>query len=877
MLWRRRKQGDFHAEVEAHLALEIERLKEQGMSEEEARSTARRAFGNVTKAQERFYESSRWRWWDHLGRDVRYSLRMLRKNPGFASIVILTLALGMGVTTAIFSVVDTVLLKPLPFPNAGRLVRVESRIINGGNGTIASYPDFLDWRAQNHVFDGMAAVRTGEFNLVGSRQALHLEGAVVSAQLFSLLGVKPALGRSFLPDEDKPAAANGADPVILSYGLWQREFGSDASVLGRTVRLGDQPFTVVGVMPEGVQYPLQAEAIDLWTTMALDLRGGASSMATQRGAHYLDVVALLNPEVSEKMAQAEMVSITAAMNKQHPENKPRTVRIVSEQIALTGPVRTPLMVLLASVLCVLLIVCANVANLLLARATGRQREMAVRAALGASRRRAVSQLLTESIVLGILGGGLGLGLAVASLSLMVSLIPAGVPRLDAIGLDFRLLSFALLTSLAVGIVFGLFPALQVSKIDLTHSLKEGARGAGGQGAPRDRLRSALVVGEIALAGVLLTGAALLMQSLLRLIRVDPGFEPQRTLTFELDAPDGSAASQAAFYREVVTRISALPGVNSASAVASLPLTGDNINSTFEIEGQPAPVGSRPFSDFNAVEPGYFRTLGIAFVEGRDFSGSDSAQSAPVVIVNRAFARRFFPNADPIGKHVRPGIANGYGLGNFPMREIVGVVEDVKQNGLGVDASPEVYAPLAQSPFNPAFIVARTAGDPRSMVGLARQQVAVLDKNLPLYHVETLDQYYATSVQVPRLMALLLGGFAGLAVLLACLGVYGVISYLVVQRSHEIGVRMALGAEAGEILRWILGRGFRLAVIGAIVGLAGSFAFAHIFSSLLFGVRPTDAITLTGVPLVLLCVAALASYIPARQATKVDPMVALRYE
>ncbi len=810
-----------------------------------------------------------------LLQDLRDGLRMLSRNPGFAAIVILTLALGIGATTAIFSVVDAVMLKRLPFPTADRLARIESLIAATGRGSgIASYPDFLDWRAQNHAFDGMAVFRTKDFTLIGPRESRHLQGAVVSAQLFSLLGVTPPLGRVFFPEEDNPAATNGTDPVILSYGLWQREFGSDASVLGRAIQLGDQPFTVVGIMPQSFQFPIQAEPIELWTTIAVDARGGANAMTAQRGAHYLDVLGLLKQGATVQHAQVEMATITSALNKQHPENKPRTVRIVPELEHLVGPLRTPLFVLLGAVGCVLLIVCANVANLMLARAAGRHREMAVRAALGASRRRVIRQLLTESVALGLLGGGLGLALALESIRLLVLLIPAAVPRLSAIGLDVRLLGFTFAISLLAGILFGLAPALRLSRVGLTESLKSG-RSFGNEGQGRGRLHDALVVSEVALAAVLLPGAGLLIQSFLHLTRVDPGFDPHHVLTFQLDSPAGKQS--AAFFRDVVGEISALPGVSSASATASLPLTGDNIRSSIEIEGEPTPVGSRPSADFNAVEPNYFRALGVAFVAGRDFTAHDDSKSAPVVIVNRTLARRFFPNRDPIGRHIRPGIGNGYAPGEPPMREIVGVIGDIKQGDLGAEAAPEVYAVLAQSPFSTAFIVARTANDPQSIVGSARRKVASLDKNVPPYHMETLDQYFAQSVAVPRFITLLMSGFAGFAVVLASLGVYGVMSYMVARRTHEIGVRMAIGAKRRDVLKLVLGQGSRPTLVGLAIGVAGALALTRFLSTLLYGIEPTDPLTFFVVSLILTAVALIASYIPARRATRVDPLVALRYE
>jgi len=876
LFFRSRVDREIESEIRAHIEMRVEDNLAAGMAPDDARRDAMIRFGNRTAMKERATAADAALTLDSLGRDIRYALRQLRKSPAFTFTALLTLALGIGATTALFSVIDAVMLKPLPFPTADRLVSVQSMIVATGRGGVASYLDFVDWRARNHVVDGMAAFRTGDFTLIGQHEPEHLQGASVSAQLFSLLDVTPALGRSFLPAEDNPAAAGGTDAVILSYGLWQRAFASDPSVLGRVLRLGDQRYTVVGVMPPRFQFPIQAEPIDLWTTLAIDGRGGANAMTAQRGAHYLDVVALLKPGVPIQQAQAELAAIAAALNKEHPENKPRTIRLQPLLALLTGDVRTPLLVLLGCVGCVLLIVCANIANLLLTRATGRRREMAVRIALGASRWRVTCQLLTESLILGLLGGGLGLALALLSFRFMARIMPADIPRLDTVGLDGRLLLFAFLVSLLAGILFGLAPALQASKVSLTESLKKTGRGASGE--DKGRMRSTLVVSEVALAVVLLLGAALLLQSFVHLTHVDPGFDPHHVLTFQIDAPGGPEIGRSpAFFREAVARIGSLPGVGSASAAASLPLTGDNIGVSIEIEGQPTPMGSRPSASFNAVEPSFFRTVGASLVNGRDFTAQDEAKSTPVVIVNRTLARVFFPNQNPIGKHVRPGMGNGYGMGEPPMREIVGVVEDVKQSGPSSQAAPEVFAPLAQSPFDTMFIVARTVNDPAGIVKAAREQITSLDKNLPIYHVKTFDQYFADSVAGPRFSSFLVAGFAALAVLLACLGVYGVVSYSVVQRTHEIGIRMALGADGGRVVRSVLSGGIILTLAGVAIGVAGSFALTHLLANMLFGVRATDPMTFAIAPFALLCVAVIASYIPARRAAKVNPTVALRNE
>jgi predicted permease len=872
----KRLDADLDEELRAHIDFAVEENLKRGMPAQAARTQALRSFGGVTQTRERYRTQREIPLLEMLAQNIRFGLRQMRRAPGFALVALLTLALGIGATTAIFSVVDAVMLKPLPFPTAARLVQVGSLIAATGKGGSASYLDFADLRDENHVFDGMAAFRTGDLIWIGPHEPVRLEGVAVSANLFSLLGTTPALGRSFRPEEDSPAATGGTDPVILSYGLWQREFSSDASVLGRTLQLGNQAYTVVGVMPKGFQFPIQAEPTELWTTLAIDARGGANALTVQRGAHYLDVVGLLKPGVPIQSAEAEMAAIAASLNKLHPENRARTIRLTPLLQSLVGDLGAPLLILTGAVGCVLLIVCANIANLMLARATARRMEIAMRIALGASRGRVLCQLLTESLMLGLIGGGLGIAVAAGLVRVLVRIMPVDIPRLNDAAVDIRLLFFAILVSLLAGILSGLFPALQASKLSLTGSLQKSGRTSGGEDKGSNRLRSSLVVSEVALAVTLLLGTGLLLQSFLHLTKVNPGFNPNHVLTYQLDAPAGMQSDQIpGFYREVVARMTALPGMTSASAAAALPLTGDHVRSSIEIEGQPTPLGSRSQADFNIVEPEFFRTVGTTLVSGRDFTPRVNVKSTPVVIVNRALAGLYFPNQSPIGKHVRPGIGNGYGPGEPPMREIVGVIEDIKQSGPGVEAEPEVYVPFAQCPWDSVFIAVHIATDPEGAVSAARRQVTSLNKNAPIYHVKTLDQYFSDSVAEPRFISLLLSSFATLSVLLACLGIYGVVSYSVLQRTHEIGIRMALGADSGRVVRAVLSKGMVLALIGVTIGLAGSFALVHVLSSLLFGVRATDPLTFAGAAFALLCFAALASYIPARRAAAVNPMTALR--
>ncbi|MGH9396829.1 MAG: ADOP family duplicated permease, partial [Terriglobia bacterium] len=707
-LFKRRAQRDqeLDDEIRAHLAMAIRDRIEQGEDPPEAESNARREFGNATLVKEVTRDMWGWRWLETLLQDLRYGMRQLRKSPGFTAVAVVTLALGIGANTAIFSVVNAVLLRPLPYPQPERLVGVISMQLPYKRGGQASYPDFLDWRARNHVFDQMAVFRTENFTLVGRGEPEHLPGAVVSADLFSLLGVTPDLGRSFLPGDDKPGAVNGANAVILSYGFWHQQFGSDPRVVGRGINLDGLPYTVVGVAPRGFQFPIQGAPVDLWTTIAVDMGG----MAKERGAHYLDVIARLKPRIMIAQAQAEMSAIVRALNEEYPDNHPRGTRVVPILDGLAGPARPALLILLGAVGCLLLIACANVANLLLARAATRQREMSIRAALGASRARVMRQVLTESTLLSSIGGLLGLWLGLRGVDILVRVVPVDIPRLAQVGLDRRVLAFTAVVSLLTGILFGLAPAVSGFKFELAKSLKECGRGPS-QGSHRARTHGALVIGEVAVALVLLAGAGLLIRSFLGLARVDPGFDPHHVLTLRLDSPATySEARQLAFFAGVIERARSLPGVRSASGVFGLPFSEVDADTGFDIEGHPVAKANRPETNYVAAAPDYFRTLRIPLKEGRDFTARDNLSTPPVVIINETLARRFFPDQDPIGRRIQPGISNGYGDKN-PMREIVGVVGDVKVHSLAAGPEPQCYVPLAQSPLGLMTLVVRTNGDP----------------------------------------------------------------------------------------------------------------------------------------------------------------------
>jgi putative ABC transport system permease protein len=810
-----------------------------------------------------------------LWQDIRYGLRMLLKSPSISIVATIALALGIGANTAIFSVVNAVLLRPLPFRNPDALMSVFEKDQTRGvvHGSY-SYPNFFDLRTQNNVFEHIAAYHDSDFIMTGRGEPVRLQGGVVTADLFSVLGQTPILGRTFLPEEEKPTETGRV--VVLSARLFADRFNSDASILNQPITLDGKRYTVIGVMPHGFEFPIQNEPLDLWTTIADDA-AGSSPITNQRGAHFLHVIGRLKPDVNQAQAQADVDTIAARLEQQYPDtNTHKGVRIESALQALVGDIRPALLILLGAVGCVLLIACANVANLQLARAMTRYKEMSIRAALGASRFRVVRQLLTESILLSLAGGALGLGLAVWWSDLLVALGKQDIPRALQVGLDWRVLGFTLGVSILTGVVFGLVPALHSSKTELTESLKEG-RGFGG-GARRNRIRGVLVVGELAVAVVLLVGAGLLIQSLWHLRHVGSGLQSQNVLTFNISLPDVrySSEKQARFYRDFLARVRSLPGVQAASAVLPLPLSGDRFSISFQIEGRPVARKDEPSADMFVVESNYFRTMGIPIVKGRDFEERDEHKSTPVIIVTESFARQYFPGEDAIGKRIQPGIST-WEDEKSTMREIVGVVADIRNRALNQEPRPAYYMPQSQVPFNQLIVTVKTAGDPHAVIGSITREVHSMDQELPIFSIKTMDEYIASSVAAPRFNTTLLSIFAAVALVLTIIGLYGVMSYSVAQRTNEIGIRMALGAQTRDVLRMIVNQGLKLVLIGLGLGITGALALTRLLSTLLFGVTTRDPVTFIAIGALLSLVALLACYVPAWRATKVDPLQALRYE
>jgi predicted permease len=803
-----------------------------------------------------------------LWQDLRYGARMLVRQPGFTLAAIAVIALGIGANTAIFSVVNTVMLRPLPYQNPDELVMVwETSPKLGFPHNDVAPANFIDWRDENRVFTHIAAFGGTSVSLTGRGEPERIEGQRVSASLFPLLGVAPALGRVFSAEEDGPEAES---VIVLSHGLWQRRFGSDAGIIGQTLTLNYRPYTVVGVMPAHFRFPGREQ--EFWVPMAFEPEEAAG-----RGDHYLSVVARLRPGVTAREAQAEMDAIAARLEQQYPQtNTDQGIALVPLHEEFAGNIRRPLLILLGVVGFVLLIACANVTNLLLARATARQKEMTIRAALGATRLRLTRQLLTESLLLAVAGGAIGTLLAVWGIDLIEAIVPENLAQARGIVMDGRVLAFSVAVSLVTGVVFGLLPALQVARLNLTDSLKEGGQG----GERRGRLRAALVIAEVALALVLLVGAGLMIRSFYSLTRVDPGFQSDNLLTMRMHLSGekyGDPVKRRAFYEQMLRRIESTPGVESAGVITQLPLTTQGMQFVFSMEGQPPlPAASLPMAVFRVISQDYFRAMGIPLLRGRSFTPQDGAGAQAVVVINRTMAERFWPGEEALGRRFKIGPSDGQN----PWLVVVGVVGDVRQSNLDQELKPEMYVSHQQDTrffAMPRDLAVRTKGEPFSMVASLRGEIWKLDEDLPLFRVQTMDQILLLSVAAQRFNMLLLAAFAGLALTLAAIGIYGVISYATARRTREIGVRMALGASSSDVLRMVMGQGLRLIIIGVIAGLVGAYGLTQVMSSLLFEVSATDPATFAAVAVLLIAVSLLACYIPARRATRVDPMVALRYE
>jgi predicted permease len=882
--WQRgRRNEELSEEMQAHLTLAEREAMEAGQPQKEAQHAARREFGNVGVAEEVTRDAWGWRWIAEMLQDLRYGVRNMLQTPGFTAATILTLALGIGANTAIFSVVNAVLFRALPYRDAGRLVWA-TNFVPGQAQNLVFADEYAGYRTQNHVFENIAAYSVAaEYSLTGTGTPERLRGARVTQSFLDVLGVTPQLGRNFVPEEDRPA---GSTAVLLSDAVWKANFGADPKVVGKVIALDDTPYTVIGVLRPDFEFLDNSPADVLVPFQLSDSSIQASNGQIRVMIQPLSVVARLRAGATLAATVTELNAINGRVIESLPGNLKRLLGEAQAQVFLlhdheVGNVRPALLVLLGAVGFVLLIACANVANLQLARAAAREKEVAIRGALGAGRWRLARLLLAESSAVALAGGLAGLLLAAWVIRVIHRFAPANIPHLQGARLDSRVLVFALAVSLLTGILFGLAPVLAAFRVSLNNTLKE-AGSQSGTGAGTRRTQRVLMVAEIALSFVLFVGAGLLVKSFHQLTAIQPGFDPHGVLTARVALPLDQYQSidqQRSFFHQLVERLQVLPGVASAGATALVPLRGMMMMiSTIHIEGQP-PMDQATMNvstaNINAVTPGYFAALRVPLIEGRLLDERDGANAPNAVVVNQAFVRRYFEKEDPIGKRFTAGI--GPRSGGMQTWTIVGVIGDTKQQGLASEVMPEATASALQWPRFMMTLVLRTSVDPVSLVSAVRKQVSDLDKNLPVYGVQTMDDMFSAELASQRFNAGALAGFAGLAVLLAGVGIYGVMAYAVSQRTREMGVRMALGAGQGNVLRMILNQGLRLAVIGVALGLVASFLLTRLMSGLLFGVKPTDPQTFVLVTGALLVVALAACWIPARRATRVDPVIALRYE
>jgi putative ABC transport system permease protein len=872
-----------HDEMQSHLEMQTLQNVESGMKPKEAHSAALRQFGWSESIKETCREQRGVRWIEEFGQDIHYGARMLRKNPGFATVAVLTLALGIGANTAIFSVVDAVLLRPLAYPDSGQLVWLSERGSDWSGGSI-SYPNFTDWKNQQSVFENFGAFTGNNFTLTGAGEPVRIEGVLMSAEVLAALKTEAKIGRVFRKEDDKP----GAEPVVvISHDLWENRFGGDAGIINKTISLNGKPYPVLGVMPAGFGFPDKA---DLW----LPLGPFSSNIDWQKRDNHpgLFGLARLKPGVTLEMARADLNVIAVRLEKQYPEsNQTRRVQVDKLLDNKVGNVRRALWILLGAVSFVLVIACANVANLLLARAAAREKEIAVRTALGAGRWRITRQLLTESGLLAGLGAVMGLIFAKGVLRVVVALAGQSMPRVAEISLDPRVLLFSALVALLTGILFGLAPAWHASRVNLQGTLKEAGRGAT---SSRAGLRQGLVIAEVALTFVLLVGAGLLLLSFHRLLQVNPGFVADRVLTFHLNLPGEkyrSVEQEILFCQALREKLRALPGVQAASLASqnSIPLHEGGWDMRFLIEGRPEPPPHlQPSLQVHLIAPDYFQAMGIPLLQGRDFteqdnrehlrgtsSGKDWGDGLNSIIIDEEFARRYWPNQNPLGQRIRLPWGE---RAKQPVMTVVGVVGRIKENRLSEQGGlVQAYFPMYQQPLLNMAVVVKTTTEPAAMLATMRQQVSQLDPTLPVFGIYTMKEMREHNIAPDKLNLGLLAGFAGLALVLALIGLYGLLAFTVAQRQREIGIRMALGAQRFQILNLIVGQGMKLVLTGAIIGLLGSIALTRLLASALFNVRPGDPLTFIAVTFCFSTVALLACYIPARRAMKIDSTTALRCE
>jgi predicted permease len=865
-----KEDEEFDAEVREHLELLTDRFMGRGMQRKEAVRAARQQFGNRTRVIERHREGGMVLWMANLSRDMRYAARQLWSNPAFTVVMVLTLGLSIGANSAIFSVVDSVLLKSLPYPEPERIVRV---FLSG-----RAFPrfslnpfDFRDYRQRSKSFESVAAYVRADAQLLDGGEAVRLNGFGVTAGYFRVLGLKPELGREF--DETAEVPGSGSQ-VILSDRLWRTRFGASGQIVGQKVTLDMQPYTVVGVMPPGTQHPgneyhalAYGESVDVWRPFTFE------GNPAHRGSHFLDGIGRLKPGITTEQAQAELNSVMAQMAKEHPADEGWQMLVVPLFVEIVGTSRRILLVLLGAVGMVLLIACANAANLLLSRASARRREVAVRLALGASRGRLIRQLLTESLLISLLGGGLALVIAVSAMKSLLSLLPLDFPRVHEIQVSVPVFVFTLLVSIATGVLFGLAPALQASRTDPKTGLQQGSRGGVGE---RSRLRNVLVISEVSLACVLLIGAGLMLRSLLNLIHLDPGFEQQHLLTASLTFPKAHYKDDTSIIRfddQLVATVGAMSGVQFAGAGSDLPWTGYDENAGFNIEGKRTAPHEEFHARYHMASPDYFRALGIPLLQGRFYTVNDNKDAPQGVIINQAMADRYWPHEDAVGKRIT--------YSNTPKDKdwitVVGVVGNVKDKPNSAGAEPAMWWSMDQNPSESMSLVVRSETNPQLLTDAVRSAVKRLDPTLAVADIRVMDEIVNASVASPRVAFVLVGLFAGLAMVLAAIGTYGVIAYSVSQRTSEFGLRLALGAQREDVLRMVMVQAANLVVGGALLGLVLALTLSRVVKSLIYEVSPTDPMTFAIVGLLVIGAAAIACYIPARRATKVDPMIALRAE